>query len=1027
VEVNASLINFAAGQLSKKFLGRVDLPNFYNSGTLLCRNFIPQPQGPAMFRPGSRYVLHTRLNRRTALFPFVFNDEQAYALAFSDRNLRFFSDGGAILESATPNPFGFDEILRGTTTPTYTGSGTSGAGVNTIDGDLATYWHARAEQGGGGSTQLVLYSSHAFSGTVDITALIVKSYVVAQTSSGASSNTANAQVYVQYYDGAWKNLTGADATAINASVSASGDSTQTQEINIEHILETPLSCSAIRMVIYARAEQNGAGGSQQANAYGYELQAYSPTTGVKRITGVTQANPGVFTVTGHGYSGGEEIFVSEVEGMTELNGKSYLVVYIDANTFSLTDIDGDAIDTSAYTAYTSGGVVDAIYEVDTPYLEADLKELKFAQKADLMYIVHPDYAPRKLTRSGEASWSLDTFTRTADPFTKTITGITRADPGVVSATAHGFENGDIIQIEDVVGMTEVNMNQYKVANKAANTFELTDPDTDEDVDTSGFTAWSSGGVVFKAGNMPGAVAFNGGRVVYGGTDDDPETFWGSRGPTSAGANRYDDYTTGADADHAYVFPISSQNNTADRIQWFAGTSKFLAIGTFGGIYKATGSGDGTPITGTDIDVKPAEFVGCKYRAPIRVGSSLFYIQRGGLILNAFAFSLLSDDFKASSLNVFSDEITDSGLEQLAVQQGLSDIIWSCTDDGRLLGITIMQGEDINAWHEHPIGGTDVKVLSVCGEPQEDNQDSQWIVVERTIDGSTKRYIEYFEMEDLLPESEDYYTGTKAADEQAFNAMLFEEAKHLVRVDSSLTLDNSQTIALTPGAVTGTGIAFTAAGDIFAATDVGRYIKKKHITGEETGIALITAYVSATEVTCTITEDFDSVTQMGTDEWYLTFTSVTGLDHLEGETVRAQIDGEDDGTDYTVSGGAITLGSPATVAHVGLPYTGRLTPMPLNIGALAGTAQGKITTVNRLCLLFRHSRGTKYGTDVYRTEQVQDRDYTPDSNRPSKLVTGVEFLNIPDGYDRRKFVHIIQDTANPCTVQGIVPYVDTTNE
>jgi hypothetical protein len=167
--------------------------------------------------------------------------------------------------------------------------------------------------------------------------------------------------------------------------------------------------------------------------------------------------------------------------------------------------------------------------------------------------------------------------------------------------------------------------------------------------------------------------------------------------------------------------------------------------------------------------------------------------------------------------------------------------------------------------------------------------------------------------------------------------------------------------------------------------------------------------------------------MGLNEWYLTVTSVTGLEHLEGETVRAQIDGEDDGTDYTVTGGAITLGSPATVVHVGLPYLGRLTTMPLNIGALVGTAQGKITTVNRLCLLFRHSRATKYGTDVYRLEQVQDRDYTPSTTRPPMLVTDVEFLNIPDGYARRKLVHIIQDTANPCTVQGILPYVDTTNE
>jgi hypothetical protein len=84
----------------------------------------------------------------------------------------------------------------------------------------------------------------------------------------------------------------------------------------------------------------------------------------------------------------------------------------------------------------------------------------------------------------------------------TITGVTQANPGVVTVSdVSNISDGDIIQITDVVGMTELNFKIYKVANVngGANTFELNDVD-DNNINTSGFTAYSSGGTVFN-GNV----------------------------------------------------------------------------------------------------------------------------------------------------------------------------------------------------------------------------------------------------------------------------------------------------------------------------------------------------------------------------------------------------------------------------------------------------------------------------------------------------------------------------------------------
>lgn len=78
--------------------------------------------------------------------------------------------------------------------------------------------------------------------------------------------------------------------------------------------------------------------------------------------------------------------------------------------------------------------------------------------------------------------------------TKTVTGITKANPAVVSSTAHGYSNGQRIVMRGVVGMTEVNDLVFTVAGVAANTFQLSG------IDSSAFTAYVSGGTAQRTGN-----------------------------------------------------------------------------------------------------------------------------------------------------------------------------------------------------------------------------------------------------------------------------------------------------------------------------------------------------------------------------------------------------------------------------------------------------------------------------------------------------------------------------------------------
>ncbi len=230
-------------------------------------------------------------------------------------------------------------------------------------------------------------------------------------------------------------------------------------------------------------------------------------------TSITQASPCVVHVTGHSFSVGDKVYLSGIGGMTELNGRYYIVGTVPTNdTFSLLysgdgTARGTVVDSSAFTAYTSGGTAERVYSITTPYTEDALPDLKFAQSADLMVITCPGYAPRTLVRTTNTSWTLAVLTNSPSttcpsgvtasvgsagsltfeyqvtavddhtgieslPGTSTaytITAITKANPAVVTLSAtHDFATGDEIAMT-VAGMTELTGRRFKISVASAYT------------------------------------------------------------------------------------------------------------------------------------------------------------------------------------------------------------------------------------------------------------------------------------------------------------------------------------------------------------------------------------------------------------------------------------------------------------------------------------------------------------------------------------------------------------------------------
>ena len=184
------------------------------------------------------------------------------------------------------------------------------------------------------------------------------------------------------------------------------------------------------------------------------------------ITGVTQANPGVVTDVAHGYATGDWVFITGVVGMTQLNGNYYIVVKTGANTYTLTDLNGNAINTTGFGAYISGGTAQRVYTIASPYATADLFSnpltgnpgIKFVQDVTSMIICHPNYPAGILTIVSATNWTFSSIN-----FGSTIT--TPANVAAVpTGSGNGFYYAYTVTAVDVNGQESIPATPVAVSN-----------------------------------------------------------------------------------------------------------------------------------------------------------------------------------------------------------------------------------------------------------------------------------------------------------------------------------------------------------------------------------------------------------------------------------------------------------------------------------------------------------------------------------------------------------------------------------
>lgn len=660
--------------------------------------------------------------------------------------------------------------------------------------------------------------------------------------------------------------------------------------------------------------------------------------------------------------------------------------------------------------YRTGGQVvtgGVPYEIVSPYAAADLAMLKFTQSADVMYLVHPKYKPKVLSRLADTNWTLTDFNYTEGPFAPvnlTSTTITpSALTGSITLTAsaalfdalhvgslwkleHDVEAQNISTSLTAIGATasvkgmgqwslttrgtwtgKINLeksedggttwkklrtysatNDYNVAASGnedelvllrVNAFQWTSGTVNLDLQFEPYTAigivkitavtdatHASGTVVKELGGTaatdtwhegawsayrgwPAANVFYQNRLAFGNTAKEPQTLWISK------TGDYTNFSVSSPVvdDDAITTPLVSERVNA--IRSLKAMSEILGL-TAGGHWKIGPGGDRSALSPTSVAAVQQGYYGASALDPLIIGNRILYTQEKGSIIRDIGYDFQSDSYMGSDLTLFAEHLfRGRKIVEWAYQQEPNGIIWCVCDDGVLLGFTYLREQEVWGWHRHE---TDGMFESVCTIPGE-SRDEVWFIVNRTVNGQTRRYVEQMaaRMETIDP-ADQYF------------------------VDSGLSYDGSPA------------------------------------------------------------------------------TNFSGLDHLEGKTVTILADGNVHPR-KTVENGSITLANAASKVHIGLNYTCDMETLNIDFPTKTGTIQTRYKRITKATLRVENTRGALIGSSFDKLYELKMRASEP-WGAPIAIFTGDKEMAFNTGSDREGHVCIRMADPLPITILAIVAEV-----
>ncbi len=467
------------------------------------------------------------------------------------------------------------------------------------------------------------------------------------------------------------------------------------------------------------------------------------------------------------------------------------------------------------------------------------------------------------------------------------------------------------------------------------------------------------------GNNPAAVAVSQQRRVYAGTTNNPNTVFGSRITSldsfaSSGFARDNDpyvFTT----DQPEFTPIRYMSRSRDGLFLFGASE----------IAQLRGIDDRT-ITPSSARIVPQTEEGVAQVPPIPVERQFLYLTASRAAVRSLQPSNLPTYFTTVSLSRLVPDIVNlrNGIVSWAWVDEDERLIWAIREDGTAALMTLDTDVEVFSWTEAQTNGRFKRVESI----KENNLDVAYIVVERNVNGQTRKYLE--RTKSVEPTVRDDMWGVDSG------------------LRSTLTFPAA---SIRPSAFEAGIITVTASSAVFSSGDVGKHFRLKD------GFGVVTVFTSTTEITVdlyrTIREDntqFKSPPWYEEGQWSLTTpqTVFGGLAHLEGCEVEILADGSVQ-PPQIVQNGQVTIESPADLVLVGLNFTAEAQTLPPDfVGQGTDDLRGQM---KELFVRFYKSGEVDFG-DGDLMYPVTDTGDEPVFDVPAPLFEGVERVGISMIFD-----------------------------
>jgi len=383
--------------------------------------------------------------------------------------------------------------------------------------------------------------------------------------------------------------------------------------------------------------------------------------------------------------------------------------------------------------YPAGDDSGTVYEVATTYIEEHLPNLRFAQSADVMYIVHEDYVVRTLTRTAHATWAIANVTFVPAPAEWSANDYPRTVGFYEDRLCFGGtpDQPDTVWLSDTGDYVAFTRSATITGAKIA--FVNSDPDTITDED-DGFVA---------AGFQAGADITVSGSALNDGTYTIASVAIGeitliAKDELSVEAKGESVTIQGGTAadDESINFTLLSRK--VNDIQWLSSGRKLL-LGTGGDEWWASGPSDAEPITPSNKIAKRDSAWGSSRVEPVNVGDVVFFVQQGGKTVRELVYDYQSDSYVGSDLSILAEHLTrDYSITEIAYQHHPYQILWCIRSDGSMIAMSYMKEHEVVAWHLHTTGDGEFESVAVIpGDPE----DEVWVVVNRTVNSAVVRYVE----------------------------------------------------------------------------------------------------------------------------------------------------------------------------------------------------------------------------------------------------------------------------------------------